>query len=243
MKIRKYLKFVFIIAVIFYGALFIIMRNHVKNISEFKQKNQKRIEQFYQEEIKDSSIVFLGNSITEAYNLKKFFGRPFLNRGIGGNTTAAVLYRLDEVLRIKPKKIILMIGVNDISRGISKDSIVRNYERILSIIKTKLPDTKVYAISILPKRDTYNFKRVLINAAYWITFIRPLDLNSIIRQTNIEIEKLVKKYNYTYFDFNSEFTDPSNNKCLNSDLAIDNVHLNDKGYLLLTRLLKDKLKF
>ena len=54
-----------------------------------------------------------------------------INRGISGDNSYGVFHRLDAVLALKPKKIFLLIGVNDIKRGTPLDIIANNYERII----------------------------------------------------------------------------------------------------------------
>ena len=81
-------------------------------------------------------IVFLGNSITDGAEWTELFDNPnVINRGISGDITAGVLYRLDEVTRSKPEKIFLMIGVNDLARGVSPDSVVKNIRTIIGRIR------------------------------------------------------------------------------------------------------------
>jgi len=215
------------------------MYSHINKINNFKESNKYRIEQFKKDTTQNPEVIFLGNSITEMYDLNKYYpNKNYLNRGIGGNTTAAILYRLDEVIERNPENIILMIGVNDISRGISLDSLLTNYNAILSEFKTKLPNTNVFTISILPVRNSYNFKRLAIDLSYRISFIRPWNMNEAINNANMEIQKLSDSYNFTFLDLNHYFL---KSKYLNPELASDNVHLNDEGYQKLSMLIKDSI--
>mgnify|MGYP001556411152 FL=1 len=64
-------------------------------------------------------IIFLGNSITEMGKWKDLLNdSTVLNRGIGGDVTFGVLSRLDDVIRRKPSKVFLLIGINDIGKDI-----------------------------------------------------------------------------------------------------------------------------
>ncbi len=72
-------------------------------------------------------IVFLGNSITDGAEWSELFAdNRMKNRGISGDISAGVLHRIDEVVQRKPSKIFLLIGTNDLARGISSDSVVKN---------------------------------------------------------------------------------------------------------------------
>ncbi|HPI85609.1 MAG TPA: GDSL-type esterase/lipase family protein, partial [Bacteroidales bacterium] len=68
--------------------------------------------------ITSDDIVFLGDSLTEGFDLQHYFNLPNLkNRGISGDTTYQVLYRLEEIWNSKPAGLFLMIGINDMFQG------------------------------------------------------------------------------------------------------------------------------
>ena len=64
-------------------------------------------------------VVFLGDSITDGWKLEEYFpGKPYVNRGIGGQTTPQMLARMyADVIALKPKVMILLAGTNDIARN------------------------------------------------------------------------------------------------------------------------------
>ena len=63
----------------------------------------------------NQSIIFLGDSLTEWFELGKYFpGLAIINEGIAGDTTYGVLQRLEAIIKKPAKKIFLMIGINDI---------------------------------------------------------------------------------------------------------------------------------
>jgi len=64
-------------------------------------------------------VVFLGDSVTDAWDLAKFFpGKPYVNRGIGGQTTPQMLARMyADVIHLRPAAFILLAGTNDIARN------------------------------------------------------------------------------------------------------------------------------
>lgn len=74
-----------------------------------------------------SDIVFLGNSITDGCEWAELFNnRHVKNRGISGDRSGWLLDRLDPIVGGHPKKLFLMIGVNDLAAGVSPDEIVAN---------------------------------------------------------------------------------------------------------------------
>ena len=92
-------------------------------------------------------IIFIGDSITDGYPLDSYYGDLNLktyNRGIGGDRTSGVYRRLKVSLYdLKPTKVILMIGINDINSGETNDEIIANYSQI-----TKSPK-RVEGINLL----------------------------------------------------------------------------------------------
>ncbi len=75
-----------------------------------------------------NEIVFLGNSITDGAEWYELLGNKRIrNRGISADVTEGILLRLDAITKLKPAKIFIMIGVNDIARNMT----IRRYHRQL----------------------------------------------------------------------------------------------------------------
>lgn len=69
-------------------------------------------------------IVFLGDSITEKIDWRELFSYPnIVNRGIGSDTITGVNNRIDSIVKLRPSKVFLMIGINDISLGGCKGNV------------------------------------------------------------------------------------------------------------------------
>jgi lysophospholipase L1-like esterase len=110
-------------------------------------------------------VVFLGDSISEGGPWEEMFpGVRTRNRGIGGDTTAGLLARLEQVTRGEPSKVFLMIGTNDLFRGASDDEIVADIEEILDRMKDESPDSEVYLQSVLPRAASYRARIEALNA-------------------------------------------------------------------------------
>lgn len=159
-----------------------------------------------------ADVVFLGDSITQNGLWDELFPDVSLvNRGIRGDTTNGVLKRLDNVVKLQPKKIFLMIGVNDLQYRIDKEKILNNYSKIVETIRAKLPDTKVYVQSILP---------VVENK-------RPIK-NEDIDYLNTNIKKLTNGENIIFLDINSELKTDNNE--LDEKYTVDGEHLTGDAY-------------
>jgi lysophospholipase L1-like esterase len=116
----------------------------------------RRVAQFEKEPVVTGKIIFLGNSITEGGPWAELTGdRSVINRGIGGDITFSVLARLADIIRRKPSKIFILIGINDIGKDIPDAVIADNCKKIIERLKAGSPDTKIYLQSILPLNPLY----------------------------------------------------------------------------------------
>ena len=221
-KERVYLAVIIVLSVVVLAAAAYLVWDHFteESVSYYQQK----CDMFALENanLARGQIVFIGDSITDGCPLDVYYtGLPLAtyNRGIGGDSTGGVLLRLQTSLfDIKPSKIVLMIGINDINGGAPNDVILHNYNAILSQIKQTLPDTEVYCVSILPvNTDLESYTTINVESS-----------TARIQQINPEIEALAAKHGYTFVDLFDEFADE--NRQLYRELSNDGIHLNDAGY-------------
>jgi len=169
-----------------------------------------------------NEIIFLGNSITEQGNWAELLNNTrIINRGIGGDRTDGILFRLKEITESKPAKVFLLIGTNDIKYGRSEEYIALRIQQIIKTIKKDSPKTKVYLQSILP---TYERKE------------RPIE---VIKTINAKLQKIAATEQIFYINLFPHFIDDTGQ--LNKGYSLDGLHLNGQGYLLWSRLLKPHL--
>ncbi|MGQ0516039.1 GDSL-type esterase/lipase family protein, partial [Bacillus sp. D-CC] len=75
----------------------------------------------------ESGVLFLGDSLTDFNEWDEAFpGIKTYNRGISGDTTVGLIHRLNQVISLKPSKIFLMIGVNDLAAKTPKENVLKN---------------------------------------------------------------------------------------------------------------------
>ncbi|PWG81759.1 GDSL-type esterase/lipase family protein [Pararcticibacter amylolyticus] len=190
---------------------------------------QQRMEFFNKMPHRKNEIVFLGNSITEHGEWQELIpGKPVINRGIGGDNTFGVLARLDDIVAAKPKTIFLLIGINDLSRKLPYDVIIRNYRRIIAKIKTGTPKTTLYIQSILPLNSS-------MTTAPYLQGRNPMQM-----ELNRMIKELCAEEKLTYIDLHPLFEDE--NKELKKELSIDGIHLKASAYIMWVEYLK-KMKY
>lgn len=226
--------FEFIILIVFIG-LFI---SNIVLISVFLHafirymKNSKEGKKEYYEllnrEIEKDSIVFLGDSLTEFYRTDEFL-REFniYNRGIAGDTTDGVLDRLESnVIMMKPKKVFLQIGTNDLNENKKPLYIINNIKKIISKLKEKLPNTKIYLLSLYP----INSKAMAISK-----IIVGLRKQTDIEMINSALVTYAKEMNITYIDVFPHLLDEENR--LKKEFTVEGLHISLDGYCAITNLL------
>lgn len=165
--------------------------------------------QFETLNINNDDIVFLGDSITNRSEWSELFDNPnLLNRGIDGDTTNGILNRVNTIIKGQPKKIFLMIGINDLLKKKDNNYVLNNYKKILTEIQTKSPNTIIYIQSILPNNNVKS-KNDIINLD---NELKKLNTNRII-----------------YIDLFHKFEKDGK---LSNEYTYDGTHLNGKGYLV-----------
>ena len=211
--------FCFIVACLFFTSCG--GSDYVTKYRKFENENKK----FYK-----NQIVFIGDSITDGYNLKKHFSFLLLktyNRGISRDTTDGVLKRLNVSLYdIKPSIVVILIGINDIKRDIDHDTIIQNYTAIFEGISTNLPDTKVviqsvYPVDIRMTNDTLKLTKTI----------------EYIINLNAHLKLLCDEYNFIYADIFERLK--NNDNTLIQEYSYDGLHLNHNGYMRVSVALLD----
>lgn len=180
-----------------------------------------KVDLFSKLPIYNGCVVFLGDSITEYCEWDELFrSDKIVNRGIRGDTTDGVLNRINQITQIKPSKIFIMVGINDLSKGKSTSSIIQNYEDILTNIQQNSPNTKVIIQSVLPINNSINHSTLTNN--------KVVELNS-------GLKTLAEKFNANYINiYDLLLFDES----LNPSFTSDGTHLNGEGYLIWSKAIE-----
>lgn len=185
---------------------------------------QQRLTHFKTLPKTSNDIIFLGNSITDGAEWSELFGDSHIkNRGISGDITTGVIARLNEVADRKPAKVFLLIGVNDLSRNVTPDSVVKNILFIAAYLHQQSPATQLYVQSILPVNSIYNKFGGHTNKAAQINTV------------NTALQQAAKVNNYTFIDIHTAFCNPDGK--MQPSLTNDGLHLKGEGYLLWKHLL------
>jgi len=185
---------------------------------------QLKVDQFKSYDDKNA-FVFLGNSITSGTDWVELLGiKNAVNRGISGDITFGILERLDEVISGTPKKVFILIGINDISRNIPDDVILNNYKKIIQRIQSGSPRTKIYFHTILPVNNEFTPAKNQFNKDEHILYL------------NAELKKLANTHGIFVIDLYKHFLNKENK--LEKKYTYDGLHLNAAGYKFWADVLK-----
>ena len=167
--------------------------------------------------------ILLGDSISLWFpNEMLPTQRTWLNQGISGETTAGLLNRLDVLDQTQPEIIFLMIGINDVIRGITDETILANQRLIIRYLRRNHPQAKIIVQSILPHSG---------ENATWEGRDRLLEIpNSRILEINQRLKAIAESEDAIYLDLYPLFADTEGN--LKMELSTDGLHLNPQGYLI-----------
>ena len=183
----------------------------------FRAKNVQRRSSFARTKAEDqNAVVFVGDSITEGWStLQKDFadlGVKVVNRGIGGDTTPNLIYRLDEdVLSLHPRALVILIGTNDLGEHTAPAQIADNLRVLHTRIRAAYPTIPIAWCLVMPRKgdDTYPDR---------------------IRDLNTRIAELVKSdSNVTLCDTFTPLALPDGSS-KPEDFVPDRLHLNPTGY-------------
>lgn len=219
----KYIIIFLIISLIF--NIYFMIKNKKEGNLENKIKNNY---------IVDQNIVFFGDSITNKYKLEEFFPNNYvINSGISGNEATDLIDRIyEDVYRYNPSKVFILIGINDLNHGVSKDELLDNIQKIVNKIKTNRKYSKIYIESIYPiNRDLLNKNNYEFNE----------DINNEkIKEINKKIEDICKNNDITYINVFDELIDDEGN--LKDIYSLEGLHLSDLGYFKVTSKIEKYVK-
>lgn len=216
---------IFIILLLIQILCFNLYSNKLDYLKELVIKQEEQINSQT-----SGKTIFLGDSITEYYDISKYYNDDdYLNKGVSGETTEDILNRMKEsVYDYNPKRVILLIGTNDLQKNKSTDEISENIREIVTRILKNNKNTKVYVESISPVN-----KEIRKSGAESRT-------NKDIKAINSEIKKICSELDIVYINTYDELVDNEGN--FEESYTEDGLHFSDKGYRKLTSLINKAIR-
>ena len=175
----------------------------------------------------ENRVVFFGDSITDIWKIEDYFpGKPYVNRGIGGQTTPQMLVRFrQDVINLQPKVVVILAGTNDIAGNtgpMRNEDIEANLASFAEL--AKVHGIRVVYSSILP---VHNYTERGKDFFAQRPQARILTLNDWLKD-------YCAKNNIVYLDYFSALVDDKG--MLKKDLADDGLHPNAAGYKIMAPL-------
>lgn len=169
----------------------------------------------------EQRVVFLGDSITDLWNLPKFFPeKPYINRGIGSQVTAQMVLRFhQDVVALKPEAVVILAGINDVQGFLQQETpeqIEANWEVMADLAEAH--GIAVVFGSLLPVNDYTEGAKDMLRE-------RPPER---IRELNAWLKAFCARRGLAYADYAAVTTDERG--LLRRDLTRDGIHPLDNGY-------------
>lgn len=223
------LKVIMIIASLFFG---LFQKNNVTaqdwpNLGKYQEANAALKTADSQEQ----RVVFMGNSITEGWlqaNPSFFEGKPYVNRGIGGQTTPQMVLRFrQDVIDLNPKVVVILAGTNDIAENTGPITLEQIRDNMLSMVQLAKGNGIVPIVSsVLP---AYDYP--------WRPGKQP---NIKIPRLNTMLQQMCTAQEVPYLDYFSAMTDDRNG--LPAQYTTDEVHLTKEGYAVMEKLVEKAIE-
>lgn len=197
------------------------------NLKRFQEENA----QLSVPKIGQDRVVFMGNSITEGWSNHHpgfFSGKPYVNRGISGQTTPQMLLRFrQDVIHLNPSVVVILAGINDIAGNTGPstlDMITNNIFSMAELAKTH--HIEVVLCSVVPAFD-FSWRKGLEPAE------KVVALNAIIKA-------YAQEHGIVYVDYHTSMANEQNG--LKDELSSDGVHPNADGYSIMEPLVEQGIE-
>ena len=195
------------------------MKNDWPWLGRFKEADEK----LGAPAVGEDRVVFMGDSITEGWKLEESFpGKPYINRGISGQTSPQMLLRFrQDVIDLEPKVVVILAGTNDIAGNTGPMTLKESEDNLASMAELATAHhIKVVLCSVTP---AFDFP--------WHPGQEPAEK---IVELNKWIEGYAAEQGYVYVDYHSAMKDERGG--LPARLSKDGVHPNAAGYAVIAPL-------
>lgn len=193
---------------------------------------QEKLERFriLNQNAKKGEILFTGSSLMEQFPVNELLmtrgmRQVVYNRGIGGFTTEDMLRNMEEmVFALKPRKIFINIGTNDIgSQGYRLEKLMENYGKIITQIRERLPEAEIYMMAYYPVNETDKLPE-----GEWAKTMFLTRTNENISIANKAVEEMAGRMGCHFINVNQGLTDEAGK--LKKEFTVEGIHMYANGY-------------
>ena len=213
------------------GALVVLAAVAVVGWRYYKRLTRREAADFltYNAYAAPDGILFLGDSLTDFFPVNEYFtsAARLYNRGIAGDTTFDVLARVGDAVAVRPKKVFLQIGVNDLIYLSRRKAAPAAVAGRVAEIAAFFPDAERYVLSLYP----INRGKSLLGR-----FICGKADNGRVRAVNAELVRRAEPCGYRYIDVHARLADEKGN--LSADCTLEGLHLSARGYAVVADALR-----
>ena len=217
-----------------------------KEMKQQAARNQDMLRRSYDDLNKiaqKGQILFTGSSLMEQFPVNEIamsmgITKTIYNRGIGGTTTDDFLAHIGTVLLdLEPSKVFINIGTNDIHQREDGEPwqahLMKNYRRILEILKEKLPQTEVYMMAYYP------INADLPDAPEWTKAAFRTRSNEALNDTNKKLAALAQEMGFRFIDCNDGIKDEQGRQ--KAEYSKEGMHMYPAAYIQVFKALRQYL--
>ena len=217
-----------------------------KEMKQQAARNQDMLRRSYDDLNKiaqKGQILFTGSSLMEQFPVNEIamsmgITKTIYNRGIGGTTTDDFLAHIGTVLLdLEPSKVFINIGTNDIHQREDGEPwqahLLKNYRRILEILKEKLPQTEVYMMAYYP------INADLPDTPEWTKAAFRTRSNEALNDTNRKLSALAQEMGCRFIDCNDGIKDEQGRQ--KAEYSKEGMHMYPAAYIQVFKALRQYL--
>jgi lysophospholipase L1-like esterase len=210
-------------------------------LSRYQVENQELEKKPYD----PKRVVFMGDSITDFWKLAEYFpGKPYINRGISGQTTPQMLVRMyPDVIVHKPAAMVVLAGINDVSQNTGPSTAEMVEQNIMAMTDIAQHNgIKVILCSVLPISDYAFFKMQASGKSnpYMKVPVTATHPPEDILKLNVWMKEYASKVGAVYVDYFSAMVDEKG--FLKENSSEDGIHPNEEGYKIMTKILGEAIQ-
>jgi lysophospholipase L1-like esterase len=183
-----------------------------------------RVELFASLDTRSPDLLLLGDSLVDRGEWTELLGPGVVNRGVASDRVRDAIARVAEIGRRDPRRIAILLGINDLLHGFPVGDVARDYAELLAALAREAPRARLYVLGVLPVRPIDDARRVSPDT---------------VRALNARLSSLAAERGAVFVDLAPRFSTATGE--LAPDLTTDGVHLTARGYHLWSEVLRDRV--